>query len=57
MLEESLFKDFLNVACEIAEQEIIPKLSLQEAMVGAAIAVVIKNPETTRRHLFNIFKV
>lgn len=55
-LIDSLFSEGMAMKYGVSEN-ILPEVSLKEAMVMAAIATAIKNPETTRRHLFNIFRV
>lgn len=56
-LQEQLINDLFDLVAPYAEKKTIPEVSLKEAMVMAAIATAIKNPETTRRHLFNIFRM
>lgn len=55
-LIDSLFSEGMAMKYGVSEK-ILPAVSLKEALVVAAIATVIKNPETTRRHLFNIFRM
>jgi len=55
-LKKQLIDDLFKMVTFVEETPVL-KVGVKEAMAMAAIATVLKNPDTTRRHLFNIFRM